>query len=229
MASAYQAARQRAASIDRSSRGRIVVSGKDRASYLQGLLTNDIVALTAGLGLLCGVPHAAGPDDLRPLGYELGDVILLSLPSVETKNTVLAKLDQFIFSEDVQLGDVTDTFAQVAVVGPAAAPIVAALLGESQERVGGLAEHGCLRGAIAGGAAIVARVTDTGEPGFDVYVEAKRLTALAGGLAAGGVAGSWTRTRPTSCAWRRAFRCFTATWTKRRSRSRPASRRARSA
>ena len=34
---------------------------------------------------------------------------------------MLAKLDQFIFSEDVQLGDVTATFAQMAAVGPAAA------------------------------------------------------------------------------------------------------------
>ena len=39
--------------------------------------------------------------------YELGDVILLNLPG-ETKAAVLAKLDQFIFSEDVQLGDVSD-------------------------------------------------------------------------------------------------------------------------
>ena len=41
----YKAARERAVAIDRSDRGRIVVSGADRASYLQGLLTNDVVAL----------------------------------------------------------------------------------------------------------------------------------------------------------------------------------------
>jgi len=40
-------ARHRAALIDRSNRGRIVVSGADRAGYLQGLLTNDVVALKA--------------------------------------------------------------------------------------------------------------------------------------------------------------------------------------
>ena len=45
--------------------------------------------------------------------YELGDVMLLTLPR-DVKDAVLAKLDQFIFSEDVQLGDVTDTFAQIA-------------------------------------------------------------------------------------------------------------------
>ena len=42
--------------------------------------------------------------------YELGDVMLLTVPR-EQKDAVLAKLDQFIFSEDVQLGDVTDTFS----------------------------------------------------------------------------------------------------------------------
>lgn len=187
MASAYQAARERAASIDRSSRGRIVVSGKDRATYLQGLLTNDIVALKAGSGCYAAylTPQGRMISDLWV--YELGDVILLSLPSVDTKNAVLAKLDQFIFSEDVQLGDVTDTFAQIAVVGPAASRVVGALVNESVERLEALAEHGCLRAVVAGGAAIVTRVTDTGEPGFDVYVEAARRSALADGLAAAGL------------------------------------------
>ena len=126
MASAYQAARQQAASIDRSARGRLVVSGKDRASYLQGLLSNDIVALRAGAGCYATYLTAQGRMISDLWVYELGDVIVLNLPSVATKNTVLAKLDQFIFSEDVQLGDVTDVFAQVAVVGPDASRVVSA-------------------------------------------------------------------------------------------------------
>ena len=142
MASAYQAARQRAASIDRSSRGRIVVSGKDRASYLQGLLTNDIAALVAGSGCYSAYLTPQGRMISDMWVYELGDVILLSLPSVETKNTVLAKLDQFIFSEDVQLGDVTDAFAQIAVVGPAAAQVVGAVANEKVARLAALGEHG---------------------------------------------------------------------------------------
>jgi folate-binding protein YgfZ len=187
MSKAYQAARQRAAAIDRSARGRIVVSGKDRATYLQGLLTNDIPALAAGSGCYAAylTPQGRMISDLWV--YELGDVILLNLPSVETKNTVLAKLDQFIFSEDVQLGDVTEAFAQIAIVGPAASQVVGGLLADSPERLATLGEHGCVRGAIAGGAAIVTRVTDTGEPGFDVYVEAARRSALVDGLSAAGL------------------------------------------
>jgi folate-binding protein YgfZ len=187
MGTAYQAARQRAGSIDRTSRGRIVVSGKDRASYLHGLLTNDITALTAGSGCYAAylTPQGRMISDLWV--YELGDVILLNLPSAGTKDTVLAKLDQFIFSEDVQLGDVTADFAQVAIVGPAAPVAVGALIGTGADSLMVLAEHGCLRAALAGGSAIVTRVTDTGEPGFDVYVEQSRLPAVKQVLAAAGV------------------------------------------
>ena len=187
MGTAYQAARSRAASIDRSSRGRILVRGADRATYLQGLLTNDIVALTAGTGCYAAYLTAQGRMISDLLVYALDDVILLDLPSVETKNTVLARLDQFIFAEDVQLGDVTDAFAQIAVVGPAAATVVSALLGERAETLVALPEHGCRRVAIAEGVAIVTRMSDAGEPGFDLYVDAERAASLRSALASGGV------------------------------------------
>lgn len=171
MTSAYQAARQRAAFVDRSERGRLLVSGSDRASYLQGLLTNDTVALKAGEGCYAAylTPQGRMISDLRV--YELGDVILLSVPG-DVKDTVLAKLDQFIFSEDVELGDVTATFGQIAVVGPEAAGVVGGVMDDSPvSRLSALSEHGNIRGAIGGQPAIVTRVTDVGEPGFEIYLE----------------------------------------------------------
>ena len=92
--------------VDRSDRGRIVVSGADRASYLQGLLTNDVVALKAGQGCYAAYLTAQGRMIADLYVYELGDVMLLSWHG-DVKDAVLAKLDQFIFTEDVQLGDVT--------------------------------------------------------------------------------------------------------------------------
>src|SRR4051794_9503051 len=102
----YRAARERAALLDRSDRGRIVVSGHDRATYLQGLLTNDIAALQPGTGCYAAYLTPQGRMVADLLVYELGDAILLSVHQ-SVKDTVLAKLDQFIFGEDVQLGDVT--------------------------------------------------------------------------------------------------------------------------
>ena len=186
MASAYQAARQGAAFVDRSSRGRLVVRGGDRASYLQGLLTNDIEAVKAGAGCYAAYLTAQGRMIADLWLYELGDLILLNLAG-DLRATVMARLDQFIFSEDVQLGDVSDEFAQVAVVGPLAAQVVEGLLDDAPSvRLGALAEHGNLRNRIAGCAAIVARVTDTGEPGFDVYVERGQEAWLKDRLAAAG-------------------------------------------
>jgi len=187
MASAYQAARQTAAFIDRSSRGRIVVNGRDRASYLQGLLTNDIQALKTGEGCYAAYLTAQGRMIADLWVYELGDVIMLSLAG-ELTSTVMARLDQFIFSEDVQLGDVSEAFGQVAVVGPDAARVVEALFDEPPAAsLSALPEHGNLRGRIGQQPAIVTRVTDTGEPGFDVYVERGQLAWLNDRLTAGGV------------------------------------------
>ena len=185
-AQAYDAVRHRVAFLDRSHRGRIVVSGTERASYLQGLLTNDIVALKAGQGCYTAYLTAQGRMIADLYVYELGDVLVLTM-SGGVKDGVMAKFDQFIFSEDVQIGDVTDTFAQIAVVGPDAATAVSAILrGVSADALRALAEHGNARGEWAGGAAIVTGVADAGEAGFDLFVERAQADALKAALAAAG-------------------------------------------
>jgi len=72
----------------------------------------------------------------------------------------------------VQLGDVTATFGQIAVVGPEAARIVSGLIDDAPlARLASLPEHGNMRGTIAGQAAIVTGITDVGEPGLEIYAE----------------------------------------------------------
>jgi folate-binding protein YgfZ len=211
----YAAARQRAGLVDRADRARIVVSGADRASFLQGLLTNDVVSLKAGQGCYAAYLTAQGRMIADLHVYELGDVMLLTLHR-DVKETVMARLDQVIFSEDVQLGDVTETFAQMAVVGPQAAAIVATLLPVAAETLVALGEHGNLRtrwpappsldaardgrerverpklpdvSSSEGGPgspAIIARAGDTGAPGFDLFVESPQGDALKRALIAAG-------------------------------------------
>src|SRR5438034_7917809 len=170
-ASTYAAARERAVVVDRSDRASLVVSGADRASYLHGLLTNDVAALKSGQGCYAAYLTPQGRMIADLFVYELGDLMLLSTPIV-VKDTVLAKLEQFIFTEDVKLGDVTATFEQIAVLGPAAAAILGGALEDVSAGVlDALPEHGNVRARFSGQPAIVTRVTDAGEPGCDVYVE----------------------------------------------------------
>jgi len=183
----YQAARRHAALIDRTDRGRIVVSGADRGTYLQGLLTNDIVALRAGQGCYSAYLTPQGRMIADMYVYELGDTILLTTIH-EVKDAVLFKLDQFVFTEDVQLGDVTASFAQFAIVGPQAAHFVASVIGSlSESALAEMPEHGNARVDWRGSAAIVTRTTDAGEAGYDVYVETAQAEAFKAAVADAGV------------------------------------------
>ena len=47
-------------------RRQIAVAGKDRASYLQGLLTNDIQALTAGTGCFAAAEASFAKGSVLP-------------------------------------------------------------------------------------------------------------------------------------------------------------------
>lgn len=182
----YAAARERAGLVDRSDRGRIVVAGNDRRSYLQGLLTNDVAALTPGEGCYAAYLTAQGRMIADLWVYELGDVLLLTLER-DLKDTVLAKLDQFIFSEDVQLGDVTLNFNSVAVVGPLAARTAASVIDNGDERaLAALPEHGNLRTTYRGHPLIVLRVSDVGLPGYELLVEPAHMAPFLDALRARG-------------------------------------------
>ena len=183
--SSYQAARERAALLNRADRARIVVSGGDRRSYLHGLLTNDITSLQSGQGCYAAYLTPQGRMIAELWVYELGDVMLIMLPR-DVKDTVLAKFDQFIFTEDVQLGDVTDTFAQVGIVGPDAAQLVSTVVTGLGDELRKLPEHGNVRGAFEREPSIILRTSDAGEPGFDIIVPANQLSALTDALRAAG-------------------------------------------
>ncbi|HEX7797133.1 MAG TPA: glycine cleavage T C-terminal barrel domain-containing protein [Vicinamibacterales bacterium] len=178
---AYDAATQRAGLVERTEYSYIVVSGKDRASYLQGLLTNDITALGPGQGCYAAYLTAQGRMIADLWVYELGDVILLRVLR-DVKSTVLERLDQFVFSEDVKLGDVTDAFMAIAVVGPKAATFLSSVLEITDATLDTLSEHGNLRASFQGESAIVLRITDFGEPALEILIEAIAFESLRAAL-----------------------------------------------
>jgi folate-binding protein YgfZ len=160
-------------------RNAIGVSGRDRASYLQGLLTNDIQALTPGTGCYAAwlTPQGRMLTDLHV--FESGDMILLDVPAAELAAT-LQRLDQFLFSEDVQLADLAGTLTSVWIHGTAAP----ALLEQTLTGAQGLAswpEYHNARATFDGVSSkndprphfpvVVARVSQLGVPGFVVYIE----------------------------------------------------------
>lgn len=168
-----------------------MLSGRDRAGFLHALLTNDILALKAGTGCYAAylTPQGRMIADMRVV--ELDDRILVDVvPSVAAP--LAARFDQLIFSEDVQVTDVTADLAEFGVHGPGAAEVLAEAVGVSAADSRALPQYGTIRAASGDGELIVVRDDYFGEPGFDVNVartQAERLRtkiAAAGALEIGG-------------------------------------------
>jgi folate-binding protein YgfZ len=115
---------------------------------------------------------------------EAGDMILLDVPAV-TRELVLQRLDQFLFSEDVQLGDVTDALRSVSVHGPRAATVVQSAVGEV-ETSSDWAQYRNMRAQFSGSPVVVTRIDQLGVPGFTIYVESTRQAELVTALEHGG-------------------------------------------
>ena len=78
----YDAARSSAVVVDRSAEGRLRLTGADRVSWLQGLVTNDVAALQPGQGCYAAhlTPQGRMISDLRILATS--EALLVDLPTV---------------------------------------------------------------------------------------------------------------------------------------------------
>src|SRR5450759_5735560 len=172
--SGYAALRHGAALIDRSSSGRILVTGADRRSYLQGLLTKDIEALTPGTGCYAAMLTAQGRmmTDMRVL--ELGEGVLLDVPR-QVATAIRDHLDRFVFAEDVQVEDVTAARAEVGLYGPGALDVLVKA-GTDGEAPWSMLDQTRVR--VAGADAIVVRSDEAGVPGYDIIVDAPKAEAV---------------------------------------------------
>jgi folate-binding protein YgfZ len=175
----YHALRRAAAIVDRSARGRLLLSGADRRSYLQGLLSNDILALTAGSGCYATYLTAQGRmiADLRV--FELGDSLLVDL-SGTLAQTVADRWSQFIFSEDVEVRNVSQSTAQIGIYGPRAGEALLSAFegalapGEAPDLqvLRSLPVYSNARWHFEGNLATVLVSDDIGVMGFDVVLAA---------------------------------------------------------
>jgi folate-binding protein YgfZ len=180
----YRAARTSAVLIDRSSRGKIALTGSDRISFLHALFTNDIAQLKKGTGVYSAylTPQGRMISDMRVV--ETGDDLVLDVE--ESVAAALAeRLDKLIFAEDAQVKNVTNDFALFGVVGPTAAQVI-----ESATAVHVSSLTNQYANLKQGGLTIV-RDDAFGVSGFEIYIDREGAALLHEQLlAAGAVAAS---------------------------------------
>jgi tRNA-modifying protein YgfZ len=127
-AAEYGAARSDAGVVDRSLTGVIEVTGRDRASFLHAMLTNDVKSLEPGAGCAAAFLDAHGKIQSMLTVLALHDRILLVVPPPSGEK-LLGLLDGFLFSEKANLRDASDEFATFMMVGPGADDVIARVAG----------------------------------------------------------------------------------------------------
>jgi len=183
----YLAVRQTSGVFDRSQRGRMALRGADRLGFLHALLTNDVAGLGAGRGCYAAflTPQGRMIADLRV--FELGDTVLLDVHR-GTTDALLARFDQMLFSEDVQIGDVSGSFGCVSVQGPLSTGVVGAVSHIDPQVLGAWEPYRNARADWRGETIIVARADEFAMPGFLVFAPMPVVPDLAATIGAAGAA-----------------------------------------
>jgi folate-binding protein YgfZ len=171
---------------DRSMLGKATVTGRDRAAFLQGMLSNDVKALGPGQGCPAAFLDAHGKVVSLLAAYALEDRILLELPAGSTEKFLQA-IDKFLISEKAYFEAVDEAYAILALQGPGAEKILSGLAGAALDP----APYSHQEISIAGGPVRVARRSEAVTPGFHCWTAAAHAEALwkalrgAGALAVG--------------------------------------------
>ena len=173
----YLALRSSAAWLDLSARGKIIVTGEDRARLLHAMTTNHVQQLKRDEGCYAFF--------LNPQGKILGDANifcreedLLLDTEPETRQSLNQHLDKFIIADDVTLEGATGRIATVTLEGLQALELAARLGAPVPEKPLSFA---------AWDGMLVARASTTGSPGLFFFVPTEEKPRFIDRLKASGI------------------------------------------
>jgi folate-binding protein YgfZ len=129
LANYYNAAQTGAALAEKEAFGLLKFTGSERASWLQGMVTNDVLKLGPGAG--CYAAHLTPQGKIVAQMQILADddALWATLERAAIPGLVAA-FDRLLIMEDVQIADLSDEIEILSLIGPASREIIEAWLGE---------------------------------------------------------------------------------------------------
>lgn len=166
-AAEYRAVRETAALFPLTWRGALRFVGPDRRSWLHGQVSNEVNGLPDGAWNEATVLNIQGHMVAMLRVLALPDALLAELPAAIAA-TSAQHLDRYLIMERVEIEDAGGELRLLSVQGARAAEAVRAATGVAAAEV---APHTLIQQEGPGGAPlIVARASQTGETGFDLFV-----------------------------------------------------------
>ena len=171
----YKAVRSAAGLIDRCHRGLLQVTGPDRFSFLQGMLSNDLRDIKPGEGQYATVLNQQGKvlGDVRVLQSE--NSYYLDLWAV-VRDKIVAHLNRYLVADEVEIADRSEGYGILSIQGPRSIGLLQKLVtrGELPDQP---ARHTIVE--VDSVKICVVHDSHTGEAGFDLIIPVQALPSIA--------------------------------------------------
>jgi aminomethyltransferase len=169
----HLAVRTDAGIFDVSHMGEISISGDGAADYVNKLTTNDVAALDLMQVQYTAMLNDEGGviDDLLVYRRKFDYLLVVNAVNVERDFGWMSERAP----EGVKVRNLSDETAQVAVQGPGAVEMVAAVCDDD---VSGLGSFRSMGATIAGVQCLVSRTGYTGEDGLEIYTGSDKAGAV---------------------------------------------------
>jgi folate-binding protein YgfZ len=169
----YRQLREECGLLDRSGRGKLMVTGPDAAEYLQGQLTNDVESLEPGDGQYAVLLDRKGhmQSDMRVLRPAAEEIWLDTEP--EGLEATRRHLQMYKIGREVEVADLSAERSILSLIGPRSAEIAG---------TPPLPEHACELATVSGVKCLAAGTAT----GIDLICEASETGRLREALADAG-------------------------------------------
>jgi tRNA-modifying protein YgfZ len=177
---AYNALQNGAVIVDRSSRLRMRFSGEKAAESLNGLVTSDVAALSAGRGQYAAALTPKGKVIADTRIFARADGFLVDVTAAAAPGWV-AMIRKFVNPRLAKYEDVSQDTGDIGIFGIGAATLLRSVLGDVA-----IPADAPYANVVVGESRMVVRVPDFGVDGFDVIGPRAEVDALRAQLAGAG-------------------------------------------
>jgi len=202
--SEYAAVRRGAGLLDSPHRATIHITGSDRRDFLNRMVTQELKDLDAGVARQTFWLNRRGRIVADLLLAEMGDHVLVCL-DVHGADKAVESLGEFLFTEDVEITEVTETFHHLALHGPQAAKVIAAAADDPDDpddpKIADMPDLTCKTVTIGGIEVAAIRCDQTGGPGFELVMQRVDAEAVWDALLAAGLTLGEGRPRVRPIGW----------------------------
>ncbi len=174
LAAEHTAVRNGVGIADLSHRGKIRVTGEDRVKWLQSVISNDILPLTAGQGLYSSFLTHKGKILSYFRVYALPDSLFVEDVGEIGETTFQALRKFLLYGTKAKMENCAETWGLLLISGPKAGALIHTGFGTD---ISGLKPLAFVTQEIGGQQAMLIRTEETGETDIEILIPADGLAS----------------------------------------------------